>query len=201
MSPWQTQRSDIESGRGEMIALIANGQPLTFADVIAGWRNDTGFRDLFIAELAASPYAAFFWELPALSLAALSNPFECVVIRSEALTDMRADPSDFAEYLKPTAGTVVSFRNLGGDAVLVVPGRFQDWIAMVTLPRSFARRRANSSTLCFRYSQTRQKTCWKERVASGSAPRASACRGYMSGWIRIPNTTSTAAMQRDSGRS
>jgi len=121
MSPWQTQRSEIESGRGETIALIANGQPLAFADVIAGWRNDTGFRDLFIAELAACPYSAFFWELPSLSVATLSNPFECVVVRSEALTDMRADPSDFVEYLMPSGGTVVSFRNLGGDAVLVVP--------------------------------------------------------------------------------
>jgi hypothetical protein len=121
MTDWQTQRSGIEDGRGEAIALIANGQPLTFADVIAGWSSDEAFRDLFIAELAASPYPAFFWELPPLSPATISAPFECVVIRSEALADMRADPSDFAEHLKPSAQVVVSFRNLGGDAVLIVP--------------------------------------------------------------------------------
>ena len=120
MTVWQTERSDIY-GRGQKLALLANGRPVTFEDVIAGWRDDTGFRDLFIADLAASPYAAFFWELPPLSRATLSSPFECVVIRSEALTDMRADPSDFAEHLSPAARIVVSFRNLGGDAVLIVP--------------------------------------------------------------------------------
>ena len=104
-----------------MIALLVDRQPLTFGDVIAGWRDDTGFRDLFIAELAATPYPAFFWELPDLSPAAISSPFECVVIGSEALTDMRADPNDFAEHLKPAAPVVVSFPNLDGDAVLVVP--------------------------------------------------------------------------------
>src|SRR5436305_12340518 len=127
MSVWQTERLDVEGGRGEMITLIADGRPLTFADVIAGWCNDTGFRDLFIAELAGSPYTAFFWELPPLSRAALSKPFECVVIGSEALTDMRADPTDFAEHLKESAGTVVCFRNLGGDAVLVVPRQISGW--------------------------------------------------------------------------
>jgi hypothetical protein len=118
---WRTQRSAVDGNRGEKIALLADERPLTFENVIVGWRNDTGFRDLFIAELAASPYSAFFWELPSLSRATLANPFECVAIRSEALTDMRADPSDFAEHLNPAAPIVVSFPNLGGDAVLIVP--------------------------------------------------------------------------------
>ena len=123
MTRWQTQRSALDGKCGEKVALLANERPLTFEQVIAGWRDDTGFRDLFIAELAASPYPAFFWELPPLSPAAISKPFECVVIRSEALADMRADPSDFAEHLSPAARIVVSFSNLGGDAVLIVPRR------------------------------------------------------------------------------
>jgi hypothetical protein len=123
MTVWKTQRSQIEGGRGEAIALTASGLPLTFEHVVAGWRDSEPFRDLFIAELAASPYTAFFWELPALSRATISSPFECVVICSEALAAMRADPIDFAEHLKRRPGTVVSFRNLGGDAVLIVPQR------------------------------------------------------------------------------
>jgi len=118
---WRTQRSGIEGGRGQAIAMLADGRPLMFENVIAGWRSDEAFRDLFIAELAASPYPAFFWELPALARATMSCPFECVVIRSEALADMQADSSDFAEHLTPAARSVVSFRNLGGDAVLIVP--------------------------------------------------------------------------------
>lgn len=121
MTVWQTTRAAVDGDRGEKIALLADGRPLTFEEVIAGWRDDTGFRDLFIAELAASPYPAFFWELPSLSPTAISHPFECVVIRSAALTDMRADPSDFAEHLNAAAPIVVSFLNLGGDAVLIVP--------------------------------------------------------------------------------
>jgi hypothetical protein len=109
--------------RGRTVRLYTDDEPLTMRDVLAGWRIDETFRDLFTAELAASPYRAFFWEMPAVSHAVLANPFECAVIGSEALAGMRADDSDFAEYLISAADSVASFPNLGGDALLIAPSK------------------------------------------------------------------------------
>jgi hypothetical protein len=119
----QAQRSLIRKDWGETIAIAADGRALTVGDVAAGWRDDEAFRDLFIATLAASPYPAFFWEMPPVSRDELSKPFECAVIGSEALALMRADDSDFAEHLIAATGSVASFRNLGGDALLVAPSK------------------------------------------------------------------------------
>ena len=89
--------------------------------VIEGWRTDAGFCDVFIAELAASPYAAFFWEMPPLQQQTVGDPFECAVIRSDALTRVRADASDFADQLSAATEGIAVFENLGGDAVLIAP--------------------------------------------------------------------------------
>ncbi|MBV8798398.1 MAG: hypothetical protein JOY77_12950 [Alphaproteobacteria bacterium] len=92
-------------------------------EVITAWREDEAFRDLFIAELAASPYEAFFWEMPPLQSRTVGNPFECVVIRSEALTDVKADPSDFVSEMSAAQEGIAVFLNLGGDATLIVPSK------------------------------------------------------------------------------
>ena len=88
-----------------------------------GWLSSEALRDLFIAELAASPYRAFFWEMPPVSSEELTKPFECVVIGSEALARIRADESDFAEHSIGASGSVASFPNLGGDALLIAPSK------------------------------------------------------------------------------
>ncbi len=124
MTPtWQAQRSSIRKNRGEIIALAAAGRTLTARQVLDGWRSDEAFRDLFVAELAASPYQAFFWEMPALSPVTLSEPFECAVIGSDALAHLRADDSEFAEHLTAARDSVASFANLSGDARLIAPAR------------------------------------------------------------------------------
>src|SRR5262249_14520254 len=74
----------------------------------------------FIADLAATPWPALFWELPPLESAALSRPFECALIRSEALARMRADDRDFAMHLRGP-DTIAVFPNLSGDAFLIAP--------------------------------------------------------------------------------
>src|SRR5262249_22496216 len=81
---------------------------------------DPAFRTLFNALLADVPFAAFRWETPAVTAATLVRPFECVLLDSPGLAS-RPDPEAFAEHFSGAAGEVVSFRNLGGDAVLVVP--------------------------------------------------------------------------------
>jgi len=119
----QARRRSIENGRGEIIQFVEENRLLTAQQLITSWRDDETFRDVFVSELAATTYPGFFWEMPPVSRGALSRAFECAVLRSDALAQMRADPSDFADQLKAATGSVTSFHNLGRDALLIVPCR------------------------------------------------------------------------------
>jgi hypothetical protein len=122
---WKTRRRTIRENWGETLSLSADGRVLSVADAIAGWRDDAMFRDFFIAELAATSFPAFFWEMPPLTRAMLCDPFECALIRGDALARMRADDTDFASHLDGAA-PVAAFPNLGGDALLIAPRRMSD---------------------------------------------------------------------------
>ena len=108
------------------VDFVVNNQPLSTKQLFEGWYWSESFRDLFIAELAASPYHAFFWEMPPVSREVLENPFECAVIGSDALAGMRADDSDFAEHLIDAKNSVASFPNLAGDALLIAPSKISN---------------------------------------------------------------------------
>ncbi len=119
----QARRRSIENGRGEIIQFVEEDRLLTAQQLITRWRDDEAFRDVFVSELAATTHPGFFWELPPLSKPLLQEPFECAVIRSDALAHMRAESSDFADQLQAATGSVTSFHNLGRDALLIVPCR------------------------------------------------------------------------------
>ena len=94
---------------------------LSFDEVIALWSNDGDFRSAFVQSLAATPFEAFFWECPPLTKPARNNPFECVLVSGPAL-QRAADPSAFARHFaNPLRERVTAFKNLGGDAELIVP--------------------------------------------------------------------------------
>ena len=69
--------------------------------------------------MKTAAFTAFRWETPPLSSSDLEQPFECLLHDSPDL-DVRADPTDFETYFQDDK-EVVSFKNLGGDALLVVP--------------------------------------------------------------------------------
>ena len=122
---WNMHRVELPAGRGWRVALDFDSRPATFADVIAGWRTDSAFRSFFNALLADSPFLAFRWETPAVTSATLPWAFECVFLDSPGLA-RRPDPSAFVDYLDDATTPVVTFPNLGGDAVLVVPCALAD---------------------------------------------------------------------------
>ncbi|HEY8699152.1 MAG TPA: hypothetical protein VIM02_16230 [Rhizomicrobium sp.] len=123
---WKTRRDPVSNRSGEILTVASGGRDLAVRDVIAGWRDDEAFRAFFVAELAATTYPAYFWEMPPVERATLSHPFECALIRGDALARMQADDTDFASHLNSGSASVTSFRNLGGDALLIVPRRMSD---------------------------------------------------------------------------
>ena len=117
---WTIRR--VEIARGEILSITAGDRSLSVGKAIALWREDAAFRDVFISALAATQWSAFFWEMPPLTTATLSDRFECALIRSDALAQMRADDRDFTMHLRGPE-TMAVFPNLSGDAFLIAPRR------------------------------------------------------------------------------
>lgn len=119
---WHAESVPLTDMRGCRLSLFADGQPLSFAAVMQGWRTEPGFRSFFNQLLASQPYTAFRWETPGVTAVTLTRLFECVVLDAPSL-DRPADFSSFTQPFKTIADDVADFPNLGGDAMLVVPAR------------------------------------------------------------------------------
>jgi hypothetical protein len=105
---------------GMQIRASRDGKVLSYAGVIELWKHEGGFVDGFVHELRCCPFAAFFFETPPLTTATLDRAFEFVLIDAPALARVSADSHAFREKLDPRE-QVATFRNLGGDALLVAP--------------------------------------------------------------------------------
>ena len=118
---WSSRTSLLSNGRGVKFGIDIDSSPISYADVLSRWRTDGQFRQFFIDLLVESPFPAFRWETPPITIAAAKRPFEFVLLNSPEL--VRApERSAFAEHfaVAPSAG-VVAFTNLGSDAIMVVP--------------------------------------------------------------------------------
>ena len=95
---------------------------MPFSEVLRLWRSDADFRTFYIALLADAPFSAYRWETPPITAATAHRPFEFVLLDSSGLA-RRPDPGAFAQHFDSAEATetVVSFPNLGNDAILVVP--------------------------------------------------------------------------------
>ena len=117
-----TQRSEqLDKGRVIRVAIDHDSSPVSYTDVVRRWQNDADFRSFFMGLLTDSPFTAFRWETPPITIATANRPFEFVLLDSPGLA-RNPDADAFAEYFSDVAqGGVVEFPNLGKDAILVVP--------------------------------------------------------------------------------
>ena len=121
MASWEVVQRSLSS-RIVHAQVRRGGVPATFAQVIAAWQCDEEFRDWFNQGLADSPFAAFRWETPAVVQTNLDRPFEFVVLDSPGLAT-RPVRHSFADQFRLARQdeSVVTFANLGKNAVLVAP--------------------------------------------------------------------------------
>jgi hypothetical protein len=117
---WAARSEQLATGRVVRLGLTFDSRPASFADVIRAWQGDAAFRSLFNGLLADTPFAGFRWETPSITAVTVSRPFECVLLDCPGL-GRRPDPEAFAGHFSGGDEDVVSFSNLGGDAVLIVP--------------------------------------------------------------------------------
>jgi hypothetical protein len=100
---------------------VRDAGAVSYAEVIEAWRNDAAFRSWFNGVLASATFRAFRWETRPVSSATVNHPFEFVLLDSPGLA-REPEPEAFAEHFRRNAeGDVVTFPNLGGDAIMVVP--------------------------------------------------------------------------------
>ena len=118
---WQATTDKLQNGHVFQYFLQSDERKLTYAQVIRLWQDDGAFCEFFSAQLAHSPFDAFFWECPPLTDANQHQPFEFVLVDSPQLADMEVDCSSFQQHLLHAKEGVCNFSNLGGDAHLLVP--------------------------------------------------------------------------------
>ena len=117
---WKSKRKLIENDRIHKISIFRDDKQVTYLEAIELWQQDESFRTFFISLLADTPMAAYFWETPPISQS-IDREFEFVLIDSPKLADVEPDPSDFRQHFESATEEVVTFPNLGNDALLVVP--------------------------------------------------------------------------------
>jgi len=100
--------------------LTQNGEPITFHHFIEGLINDPDFRTFYNRLLANAEFEGFFWEHPPITKADLDNPYEFVLVKSNNIQKVTAEPNAFAQHFAG-AQHVADFPNLGGDAHLIAP--------------------------------------------------------------------------------
>ena len=116
---WQTLIESLNDGRVQRFVISRDTARLSYGEVIALWRDDPEFRSYFTSLLADSPFDAYRWETPCVTAATLTRDFEFVLIRSNTLA-RAVDATAFRSHFDAETD-VVTFSNLSGDAVMVVP--------------------------------------------------------------------------------
>lgn len=118
-SMWRVRRDNPKPNKTLRLRFYARNECLSYGNFLSALAEDATFRGFIRKELRAAPFVAFRWETPPLNATTINQPFECLLHDSPGL-DVRADPSEFESYFQPGM-EVVSFENLGADALLVVP--------------------------------------------------------------------------------
>jgi hypothetical protein len=118
-SMWTVNRDNPGPAKTLRLRFYTGDECLSYADFLRALAEEATFRELIQEEMQAAPFVAFRWETPPLTATTIDQPFECLLHDSPDL-DVRADPTDFQTYFQ-SGVEVVSFDNLGADALLMVP--------------------------------------------------------------------------------
>ena len=112
----------LAGGRVQRYVPRRDGEVLRYRDVLRLWQDDEAFRSFFISLLTMSKFAGYRWETPPVTDHTIDREFEFVLLDAPELA-RKPDERAFGEQFAAAAAdqSVVTFPNLGNDAVLVVP--------------------------------------------------------------------------------
>lgn len=117
---WEVHAQTVPSGM--RMNIFHGDSQLSFREVFFLLENSTDFARWYGETLAGCVFEAFFWEFPALTTDTFDNDAEFVIIESASLSRLRPDPVPFeSQFALQQGSDVITFPNLGGDALLIVP--------------------------------------------------------------------------------
>lgn len=118
---WTISVNKNQTGTIQKYSIKEKETSLSYIQVLRLWEKNEAFRSLFLNTLREAPYEAYFWETPPIHSKTVQNPFEFVLVNSQRLPFIKANSRAFSNQFAQNVELVLSFSNLGGDAMLVVP--------------------------------------------------------------------------------
>ena len=124
---WRIERKP--EGENVLVMGIVNpdANPMSFREAIDLWRagdaSGTQFRLFTSLMLASIPFQAFRFETPPITSQTSGQPFQFAIVNAPGL-DRTESGLPFREHFdggSDSSPAYVVFRNLGGDAILIVP--------------------------------------------------------------------------------
>ena len=107
-----------------LLSPLRGDAPLSFCELFDLLESESEFAISFSEMLTDNDYAAYFLEFPPLTKAVLQNATEFVLIESSLLASLPPDPTPFApQFARQPGSDVITFPNLGGDALLIAPAQ------------------------------------------------------------------------------
>lgn len=105
------------------------GTELTYKEVLLLWESDLEFTDFYINIFKSCGYASYVFEMPPISNGSLHQVFEFVILKTPTYWTT-PDTQTFSDFFDKDAQNhgVVSFLNLGQDAMLVVPSPLREGV-------------------------------------------------------------------------
>jgi hypothetical protein len=105
--------------------VAADGAPVDFQQSVQLWQTDPDYR-CFCSELLRScEFTAYRWETPPYSPQTAAEPFEFVLVNYPSFVKRPTDNSAFVEHFPASTENstkqIITFLNLSGDALLIVP--------------------------------------------------------------------------------
>jgi len=94
---------------------------LTNRQVLKLIETDREFLNFMIEKLKNANMDGYFWEVKPISPANLDGYFEYALIQTDKFEDVQADRKPFIKYLNKCRRLSTMFKNLSGDATLVIP--------------------------------------------------------------------------------
>lgn len=121
----------LDNGSTTRHRVLLLGSPLSYADALRLLQTDTHFRSFLTEVLAKSKYLAFRWETPSVSVATAARPFEFVLIDYPSFESRKTDYKTYRSYFTTEDANhgIVTFKNISGDALLIVPSPRTDYDA------------------------------------------------------------------------
>ena len=118
---WQCTPERLAGSNAQRYVPQRDGSAIPYRDVVRLWQHDESFRTFFISLLRSSDFAGYRWETPPVTAASIDRPFEFVLLDAAGI-ERAPDAGAFADQFRSAGRSqVMTFPNLGNDAVLVVP--------------------------------------------------------------------------------